>query len=98
MTATLENPAEKTATMGALIRHRRRQAGLTIAEMAVKASMSKPYLSLIETDNCRPPSDRVIRSICGVLGLDAEEMRARKYLASIPRELWSRVARMIEEE
>jgi len=41
--------------------------------------------------------DQIIRSICGVLGLDAEEMMAKKYLASIPRELWSRVARLIEE-
>jgi transcriptional regulator with XRE-family HTH domain len=35
--------------MGAKMRRRRRQFGLTLDELATRTGISKPYLSLIET-------------------------------------------------
>ena len=81
--------------MGQVFRSKRRQLGLTMEVLAAKAGVSKPYLSLIETGRAQNPSDSVILWLCDVLQLDGDEMRARKYVETIPPELRQRVGRMI---
>lgn len=82
---------------GETVRHRRRQLGLTLDELATQAAMSKPYLSLIETGkNPARISDAKVRGIARALGFNAAEMMARQYLATIPPELWAPVAKLVK--
>ncbi|MBC7821129.1 MAG: helix-turn-helix domain-containing protein, partial [Planctomycetaceae bacterium] len=44
--------------LGPKLRRQRRRLGLTLDDLAAKAGISKPYLSLIETGRVvNPPSD-----------------------------------------
>ena len=52
-------------SLGPKIRRQRRRLGLTLDELARGTSVSKPYLSLIETGRVPPPSEGKLRRIEG---------------------------------
>ena len=53
-------------TLGTKLRRQRRRLGLTLDELAGRTSISKPYLSLIETGRVpNPPSDEKLRRLIG---------------------------------
>ncbi len=59
--------------LGALIRTQRKQAELTLRELAARANVSNPYLSQIER-GLHEPSVRVLKAIAGALNLSAESL------------------------
>ena len=71
-------------SLGGTIRHRRRQIGLTLDELATAAAMSKPYLSLIETRRANPPSDDVLQRLEAALRLPPSALKAMVWLHVTP--------------
>ena len=55
--------------MGTLIRARRLQLGMTQAELAIRAGMSRSYLCDIEKHRVLGPTLHVVRSLAHGLGL-----------------------------
>lgn len=90
-------PAEWRGTFGDTVRHRRRQAGFTLDDLASKTGISKPYLSLIETHRCRPPTPEKLSRIADALDMDADEMLARLYLDMVPRRHRPRMLALLTE-
>ncbi len=62
--------------IGAVIRHQRELAQLSLRQLSALASVSNPYLSQIER-GLHEPSVRVLRSIARALGISAEELLER---------------------
>ncbi|HEX7164771.1 MAG TPA: helix-turn-helix transcriptional regulator [Trebonia sp.] len=62
--------------LGAFIRERRKQANLSLRQLAELTSLSNPYLSQIER-GLHQPSVRVLRAISDALNLSAETLLAR---------------------
>ncbi len=59
--------------------------GLTLDELAVRTSVSKPYLSLIETGRVgNPPSDEKLRRIEHALGFAPAELVSQAHLQRTP--------------
>ena len=65
--------------LGAFIRERRKQANLSLRQLAELTSLSNPYLSQIER-GLHQPSVRVLRAISDALNLSAETMLAQSGL------------------
>lgn len=61
------------AIIGPRIRERRRNLGVTQADLARKVDISPSYLNLIES-NKRPVSGHMLRRIASALGIGAEEL------------------------
>ncbi len=59
--------------LGDLIRKQRKQAELTLRELAERTNVSNPYLSQIER-GLHEPSVRVLKAIAGALNLSAESL------------------------
>src|ERR1700742_1170633 len=59
--------------LGAFIRERRKQATLSLRQLAELPSLSNPYLSQVER-GLHQPSVRVLRAISDALNLSAETM------------------------
>ena len=59
--------------LGAFIRERRKQANLSLRQLAELTSLSNPYLSQIER-GLHQPSVRVLRAISDALNLSAETL------------------------
>ncbi len=59
--------------LGAFIREQRKQANLSLRELAEKTSLSNPYLSQVER-GLHQPSVRVLRAISDALNLSAETL------------------------
>jgi SOS-response transcriptional repressor LexA len=71
--------------LGAMIRQRRTDLGLTQDQVAQRAGISKPYLSNIETGRAsNPPSDQVLRSLERALEVEAGHLRRLAHLARTP--------------
>jgi repressor LexA len=71
--------------MGPRVRRQRRRLGFTLDELAAKAGMSKPYLSLIETGRVgNPPSDEKLRRLEQVLQFPVGELVAQAHLQRTP--------------
>ncbi|HEY8525398.1 MAG TPA: helix-turn-helix transcriptional regulator [Acidimicrobiales bacterium] len=62
--------------LGRMIRAHRRQAELSLRELAARANVSNPYLSQIER-GLHEPSVRVLRSIARALNVSAETLLAQ---------------------
>jgi transcriptional regulator with XRE-family HTH domain len=54
-----------------LIRQRRKEMGLTMAELARRLGFSRSWLAIIER-GLQPPSENALRAMCGELGLHME--------------------------
>jgi transcriptional regulator with XRE-family HTH domain len=62
--------------LGAFIRERRKQANLSLRQLAELTSLSNPYLSQIER-GLHQPSVRVLKAISDALNLSAESLLAQ---------------------
>jgi transcriptional regulator with XRE-family HTH domain len=62
--------------LGRIIRAQRRQAELSLRELAARTNVSNPYLSQIER-GLHEPSVRVLRSIARALNISAETLLAQ---------------------
>lgn len=83
--------------LGPKIRRQRRRLGFTLDELAGRTSISKPYLSLIETGRvANPPSDEKLRRLESVLGFTAGELVSQAHLQRTPRDVRAMLQRLIE--
>src|SRR5687768_15846195 len=83
--------------LGPKIRRQRRRLGFTLDDLAVRTSISKPYLSLIETGRvANPPSDEKLRRLEEVLGFTAGELVTQAHLQRTPRDVRAVLQRLIE--
>jgi SOS-response transcriptional repressor LexA len=74
--------------MGPKIRRHRLRLGLTLDELAGRTSISKPYLSLIETGRIvNPPSDDKLRRLEQTLGFAAGELLTQAHLQRTPKDV-----------
>ena len=62
--------------IGAVIRHHRELAQLSLRQLSALAQVSNPYLSQIER-GLHEPSVRVVRRVARALGISAEELLER---------------------
>ncbi len=67
-------PVEQT--FGAVLRARRREAGLTQRELAERAGLDFTYISKLENDRVPPPAADTVVLLCVVLGVRPEELLA----------------------
>ena len=74
---------DRALALGALIRKRRRDHGLTLNQLAERVPMSASNLSRIELGSQGPPADEIIERIAGALDAEpAELLRAAGRMAS----------------
>src|SRR4051812_5955564 len=74
--------------LGPKTRRLRRRLGLTLDELAGRTSISKPYLSLIETGRVpNPPSDEKLRRLEQTLGFAAGQLLTQAHLQRTPRDV-----------
>ena len=74
--------------LGPKLRKQRRRLGLTLDELAGRTSISKPYLSLIETGRVpNPPSDEKLRRLEQTLGFTPGELVTQAHLHRTPRDV-----------
>ena len=71
--------------LGEMIRQRRQERGITQAQVAARARISKPYLSTIETGKTRgAPTDKVLIALEDVLGFEEGALRKVAHLSQTP--------------
>jgi repressor LexA len=84
--------------MGDKIRKQRRRLGLTLDELAVRSSISKPYLSLIETGRVpNPPSDEKLQRLEQSLGFPQNELVARAHLHRTPKDVRAVLQQLLQQ-
>src|SRR5215212_233702 len=87
-----------TESLGPKIRKQRRRLGQTHDELAVKTSISKPYLSLIETGRVpNPPSDEKLRRLEQTLGFSANELITQAHLQRTPRDVRAMLQKLLAD-
>jgi repressor LexA len=83
--------------LGQKLRTRRRRLGLTLDELAQKAGISKPYLSLIETGRVgNPPSDQKLRRLEQTLGFAVGELVTQAHLQKTPDDVRAILGKLLE--
>jgi repressor LexA len=83
--------------LGVQIRRQRRQLGLTLDELAGRTSISKPYLSLIETGRvANPPSDEKLRRLEQSLGFVAGDLLGQAHLQRTPSDVRAMLAKLMQ--
>lgn len=75
MSGTTPDPSRLAASIGATIRRLRREAGLTLDELAARSGLSQPYLSQAETGKSTPSVMSLHRIAVG-LGVAAGDLLA----------------------
>jgi phage repressor protein C with HTH and peptisase S24 domain len=84
--------------LGPKIRKQRRRLGLTLDELAGRTSISKPYLSLIETARVpNPPSDEKLRRLEQTLGFTPGELISQAHLQRTPRDVRVMLTRLLTQ-
>lgn len=82
--------------LGAKIRRRRKELGLTLDELAGRTGVSKPYLSLIETGRVtNPPSDEKLRRIEHSLGFSPAELVSQAHFQRTPRDVRAMLVKLM---
>src|SRR5688572_21234901 len=85
-------------SLGSQLRRRRRRLGLTLDELAGRTSISKPYLSLIETGRVpNPPSDEKLRRLEQTLGFTPGELITQAHLHRTPRDVRVVLQKLLRE-
>jgi phage repressor protein C with HTH and peptisase S24 domain len=85
--------------LGAKLRKQRRRLGLTLDELAGRAMISKPYLSLIETGRVpNPPSDEKLRRLEQTLGFGAGELVTQAHLQRTPQDVRAVLGKLLERK
>ncbi len=69
-----DKEASRALALGALIRKRRRDKGLTLGQLATRIPMSASNLSRVELGSQGPPADEIIERIAGALDADPSEL------------------------
>jgi repressor LexA len=83
--------------LGTKLRRQRRRLGLTLDELAGRTSISKPYLSLIETGRVtNPPSDEKLRRLEQTLGFTAGELVGQAHLQRTPRDVRAMLQKLMQ--
>ncbi len=83
--------------LGPRIRRARRRLGLTLDELAGRTSISKPYLSLIETGRVtNPPSDEKLRRLEQTLGFPSGELLHQAHLFRTPKDIRAVLAQLAQ--
>lgn len=84
-------------SLGTKLRRQRRRLGFTLDELAAKAGISKPYLSLIETGRvANPPSDEKLRRLERALGFRPGELVTQAHLHRTPRDVRAVLAKLMQ--
>ena len=74
--------------VGLIIRHRRQQLDVTQDVLAVKAGISKPYLSNIETGRAKnPPTDSILIALESALELEPGHLVKLAHLERTPKDV-----------
>lgn len=85
--------------IGTKIRRQRRRLGLTLDELAGRTSISKPYLSLIETGRVpNPPSDEKLRRLEQTLAFPAGELVTQAHLQRTPKDVRAMLERLMKSD
>jgi SOS-response transcriptional repressor LexA len=83
--------------LGVQIRRQRRRLGLTLDELAGRTSISKPYLSLIETGRVsNPPSDEKLVRLEQSLGFASGELLGQAHLQRTPSDVRAVLSRLTQ--
>src|SRR3954462_7317913 len=83
--------------LGTKLRRQRRRLGFPLEELAGKAGISKPYLSLIETGRVpNPPSDEKLRRLEQTLGFTPGELVAQAHLQRTPRDVRAVLTKLLK--
>jgi transcriptional regulator with XRE-family HTH domain len=69
-----DKEASRALALGALVRKRRRDKGLTLSRLATHIPMSASNLSRVELGSQGPPADEVIERIANALEIDPAEL------------------------
>lgn len=72
---------------GRKVRKARIDRGWTVEQMMDKASMSRPYLNMIERGGVAPPSPKVIRRIARALRMSERHLLALAHAQKAPRQV-----------
>src|ERR1700722_12183252 len=84
-------------SLGSKIRRQRRRLGLTLDELAGRTSISKPYLSLIETGRVsNPPSDEKLVRLEQSLGFTSGELLGQAHLQRTPKDVRAVLSRLTQ--
>ena len=84
--------------LGPKLRRRRRRLGLTLDELSGRTSISKPYLSLIETGRApNPPSDEKLRRLEHSLGFISGELISQAHLYRTPHDVRVMLGKLLEK-
>src|SRR5256885_9630658 len=87
------------AALGPKLRKHRRRLGLTLDELAGRTSISKPYLSLIETGRVpNPPSDEKLRRLEQTLAFTPGELVTQAHLQRTPKDVRAMLQRLMNVE
>src|SRR5438309_9721022 len=85
--------------LGPKLRRQRRRLGLTLDDLAGRTSISKPYLSLIETGRVpNPPSDEKLRRLEHTLGFTPGELLAQAHLQRTPNDARAMSQQLMKQE
>lgn len=84
-------------TFADALKEARRTAGLTQASLARRAGLTGSYISVLESRRRRPPSPKVIRSLCRALGIDEKPLQELAALERSPPTVRRRLERMRRE-
>ena len=71
--------------LGRVIRERRKQAEMSLRDLAARTDVSNPYLSQIER-GLHQPSVRVLKAIAGALNMSAEALMVQAGLLDEPED------------
>lgn len=86
-----------TEALGPKLRRRRRRLGLTLDDLAVQVSISKPYLSLIETGRVpNPPSDEKLSRLEKTLGFVTGELVSQAHLQRTPKDVRAMLGKLMK--
>ena len=72
-------------SFGIWLAERRRQAGLTMRELAKKCGLSAPYIATLERNTSEPPPLRTCKALARPLGISWEEAWRRSFAARLKR-------------
>jgi transcriptional regulator with XRE-family HTH domain len=90
------DPAGKVRDVGRYIREQRRQAELSVRNLAKLAGVSNPYLSQIER-GLRQPSARILKDIAKALRISAETLYVRAGILDEETEATDLVAAILRD-
>src|SRR5436309_10849046 len=97
-TSVLPQRCDLMEALGPKIRKHRRRLGLTLDELAGRTSISKPYLSLIETGRVNnPPSDEKLRRLEQALAFTPGELVTQAHLQRTPRDVRAMLQKLMKE-